>query len=136
MCYSSCKIYASVAKCLLWVLLIFIVGCSSDPKTLIVNRWKATSVHGTEQEKEKWEKRFEKKSYEFEFKDNGQCLMYEGGSLETEAKYTLATDNKSVLITQGNQSYTLQIISLSKEKMEAVTKGFMAPRDTIIYMAQ
>jgi hypothetical protein len=62
--------------------------------------------------------------------------MYENGNLETEAKYTLASDNKSILITQGSQSYTLQIISLSKEKMEAITKGFMAPRDTIIYLPQ
>lgn len=132
----SCKIYISVAKCFLSVMLIFLVGCNSNPKTLILNRWKATGVRGTGPEQEKWKKRFEKKSYEFEFKDDGQCLMYEGGNLETEAKYTLATDNKSILISQGNQSYTLQLISLSKEKMEAVTKGFMAPRDTIIYIVQ
>lgn len=134
--YLSGKIYIYVTKPILGVLLIFVVGCSSNPKTIILNRWKATSVRGSEKEKEKWEKRFEKKSYEFEFKNDGRCLMYENGNLETEAKYTLATDNKSILITLGNQSYTLQIISLSKNKLEAVTKGFMAPRDTIVYLPQ
>ena len=130
------RIYIMLRNHMLGVLFLCVVGCTSNPSALILNRWKATSVRGSEKEQEKWEKRFEKKSYEFEFTENGQCLLYEGGNVETEAKYTLATDNKSILITQGNQSYTLQIVSLSNKKLEAVTKGFMAPGDTIIYMAK
>jgi hypothetical protein len=49
----------------------------------------------------------------------------------------MATDGKSLSIqNKTGGGYSIEIITLTTEKLEAVTKGFMAPKDTIIYIAQ
>lgn len=112
-------------------------ACTPSPQKLITKRWKAISARGSESKMNYWGKKLGKTSYEFEFTKDGRFLGYENGTLLTTANYTMASDGKSLSIqNKMGGGYSIEIISLTSGKMEAVTKGFMAPKDTIIYIAQ
>jgi LemA protein len=101
--------------------------------TSLQKRWTMVDVVGNKAKKDKYEKLFAKHTKEMELKAGGKFFIYEDGVLQEEAKYTMASDGKSFLVNDGKAQLSIKIISLNGETLQAVSSGFMASKDTIIY---
>lgn len=64
---------------------------------------------------------------EFEFLPGSKFNAYEDGNIQGSGTYVLATDKKSVLLKDGNQSASMKILQLTADQCI-----FLAARDTMI----
>lgn len=110
------------------------LSCSTSPDKAIQKRWKAVDVRGDEDMKERYKKRFARNASELEFKE-GKFNAYQDGVIRASAPYTMASDGKSLVVTDGGITLTVRIVSLDGETLHAILDGFMSDRDTIIYKA-
>ena len=103
-------------------LVLFFAQCSQG-QNKIINRWLAAG------ELRKGKIVPTKKIREYEFLKNNKLNIYEEGNLTGSGTYTLATNGKSVLIKDGNQSGSIGITKLTATELIMVFDR----RDTVVF---
>lgn len=123
-----------VKKQTLWLLsLIAMLSCGTSPEKSIHKRWLVADVKG------KGHQEFieRNKKSEREFTKDGNVLWYENGVLKSTTPFTLASDNKSMLIydpTYSSEGVRVEILKLNANEMILTSESF--GRDTIYLQAK
>ncbi len=119
--------------------LVLLTACSSSPEQNIIGRWKPISLYGVDSTSSKDYFFRNARDYKqiFEFNKEGKFNYYQNGELKYNLEFTLASDGKSILVKDPTfgHSMPIKIISLSGNKMEAVTEvGYLSKSDTVIFI--
>jgi len=104
--------------------LLCLAACTNGQNKL-VNRWTAAGHlrHGKLVPENN-------KGRGYEFLKNGTFNVYKDGMIEGSGTYVMASDSKSVLLKDGNQSGSLKIMKLTSTELVMI---FNPGRDTIVF---
>lgn len=100
-------------------------------KTILVNRWVVTDVVGNS--RNNFARNKTTITRELEFKKDGKCYMKENGASKGTLYYTVASDGKSIFVTNpNNKAETMRIMVISIKEDELMLTSKMFQSDTII----
>ncbi|RYF91316.1 MAG: hypothetical protein EOO03_01625 [Chitinophagaceae bacterium] len=101
-----------------FILLLLPAAYAQGNAAAIQKRWVAVDVEGDAAKKKNYAERFARQKSEIEFK-KGTVYFYKDGVLDGTAKYTMAPDGKSILLSEANGvQVSMKIASLSASTLK------------------
>lgn len=97
-------------------LMLFTIGCNTNPKKLIVNNWKVTKIIEGNDVKEG--PLLDVMNLRWEFTKDGFCTMKTGSTTNWTATYTLSEDGKKLGVLNNGEWGGFEIIELSASKFQ------------------